>query len=211
MASNSILLRGGTILTHGDGDHVKPIEADLLIEGNNISKIEKGIKVGAETEVIDCTGKLLSPGFVDTHHHVWQTLLKGRHANHLLMDYFPSGMLILKIVFVYANVLRKFHVISVYLCRPLLGSTRRVPRMPRCRHNHRCRPCSSDLLWRRWYASFSKTSYSKLIANSKGRSRGDSLIGHPIRVLLLPYGACGIVGAIYSRSKCTRGVGHDHI
>jgi cytosine/adenosine deaminase-related metal-dependent hydrolase len=116
MASNSILLQGGTILTHGAGDHVNAIEADLLIEGNTISKIAKGIKVGAETEVIDCAGKLLSPGFVDTHHHVWQTLLKGRHANQLLMDYFPSGILIWKIVFRYANILRKFHIVSVYRC-----------------------------------------------------------------------------------------------
>lgn len=111
-----MLLQGGTILTHNASDHVKAVEADLLIEGNIIAKIEKGIKVGAETEVIDCTGKLLSPGFVDTHHHVWQTLLKGRHANHLLLDYFPSGMLILDIVFRYANILREFHIISVHLC-----------------------------------------------------------------------------------------------
>jgi hypothetical protein len=138
MASNSILLQGGTILTHDAGDHVEAIDADLLIEGKTISKIEKGIMVGAETEVIDCTGKLLSPGFVDTHHHVWQTLLKGRHANHLLMDYFPSGMLALEIVFGYANILRKFHVSSVYVCRFLLGSTRRVPRMPRRRHDYCC-------------------------------------------------------------------------
>jgi cytosine/adenosine deaminase-related metal-dependent hydrolase len=92
MTSNSILLQGGTILTHGSDDHVKAIEADLLIEGNTITNIEKGIKVGAETEVIDCSGKLVSPGFIDTHHHVWQTLLKGRHANELLLDYFPNGI-----------------------------------------------------------------------------------------------------------------------
>lgn len=92
MTSNSILLQGGTILTHGADDHVEAIEADLLIEGNTITKIEKGIKVGAETEHIDCTGKLVSPGFIDTHHHVWQTLLKGRHANELLLEYFPRGI-----------------------------------------------------------------------------------------------------------------------
>lgn len=36
-------------------------------------------------------GKIISPGFVDTHHHVWQTLLKGRHADQTLLQYLPAG------------------------------------------------------------------------------------------------------------------------
>ncbi|KAG0651489.1 5 -deoxyadenosine deaminase [Hyphodiscus hymeniophilus] len=87
MATESKLLQGGLVLTHGADDHVLPIKADLLIEGNVITKIEDGIQPSAEYEVIDCTDKILSPGFIDTHHHVWQTLLKGRHADHLLLDY----------------------------------------------------------------------------------------------------------------------------
>lgn len=91
MSSNAILLRGGTVLMHDQSDHVNSVEADLLLEGNTIKKIEKGILANSDTEVIDCTGKIISPGFIDTHHHVWQTLLKGRHADKLLLDYFPSG------------------------------------------------------------------------------------------------------------------------
>jgi cytosine/adenosine deaminase-related metal-dependent hydrolase len=64
----------------------------VLIEGNIIVKIEKDVKSPSGAEVIDCKDKIVSPGFVDTHHHVWQTLLKGRHADQLLLDYFPSGM-----------------------------------------------------------------------------------------------------------------------
>jgi cytosine/adenosine deaminase-related metal-dependent hydrolase len=33
----------------------------------------------------------LSPGFVDTHHHMWQTQLKGRHADDLFLDYMSKG------------------------------------------------------------------------------------------------------------------------
>lgn len=91
MASKSMLLQGGTVLTHGADDHVHAIQADILIEGNIITNFEKGIKASLGTEVVDCTDKILSPGFIDTHHHVWQTLLKGRHANELLLDYFPTG------------------------------------------------------------------------------------------------------------------------
>jgi cytosine/adenosine deaminase-related metal-dependent hydrolase len=34
---------------------------------------------------------IVSPGFIDTHHHVWQTQLKGRHANQTLLEYLPNG------------------------------------------------------------------------------------------------------------------------
>lgn len=93
MGSKSLLLQGGTILTHGADDRVNAIKADLLIEGNTITNIGNGIQVSAGTDIVDCTDKIVSPGFIDTHHHLWQTLLKGRHANDLLMDYFPSGEL----------------------------------------------------------------------------------------------------------------------
>ncbi|TVY76097.1 5-methylthioadenosine/S-adenosylhomocysteine deaminase [Lachnellula suecica] len=87
----SMLLQGGTVLVHDQNDHVKATQADLLIEGNTIAKIEAGIKPTAGTEVVDCFDKIICPGFIDTHHHVWQTLLKGRHANQTLLEYFPSG------------------------------------------------------------------------------------------------------------------------
>lgn len=83
-------LTNGTLLVHDDQDHVQVVRADILIEGNKIAKIGRDISA-PQAQVIDCTDKLISPGFIDTHHHVWQTQLKGRHANHTLMNYFPSG------------------------------------------------------------------------------------------------------------------------
>jgi cytosine/adenosine deaminase-related metal-dependent hydrolase len=91
MSTNSILLQGGTVLVHDEDDHVHPIKADLLIEGNIITKIEAGISPSSHAHILDCKDKIITPGFVDTHHHVWQTLLKGRHANQLLLDYMPDG------------------------------------------------------------------------------------------------------------------------
>jgi cytosine/adenosine deaminase-related metal-dependent hydrolase len=91
MSTNSILLQGGTVLVHDEDDHVHPITADVLIEGNIITKIEAGISPPLHAQIFDCTDKIITPGFVDTHHHVWQTLLKGRHANQLLLDYMPDG------------------------------------------------------------------------------------------------------------------------
>jgi cytosine/adenosine deaminase-related metal-dependent hydrolase len=89
--TSKFLLRGGIVLVHDKHDHVIPMRSDLLVEGNKIIKIEKSIKVDASVSIIDCTNKIISPGFVDTHHHLWQTQLKGRHGNESLLDYIYSG------------------------------------------------------------------------------------------------------------------------
>lgn len=93
MAAPSILLRGGTLLIHDEDDHVVARIADLLIEGDIIVKIDETIFIdpSSHIEVIDCTDKIISPGFIDTHHHLWQTQLKGRHGDDTLLDYMSTG------------------------------------------------------------------------------------------------------------------------
>ncbi|KAF3073627.1 5-methylthioadenosine/S-adenosylhomocysteine deaminase [Trichoderma lentiforme] len=95
MSAQSILLRNATILVPSTKES-KPVESlrnhSLLVEGNKIVRIATHIDAPSDkTQVIDCTGKILSPGFIDTHHHVWQTQLKGRHADHTLLEYVPAG------------------------------------------------------------------------------------------------------------------------
>ncbi|KAJ5725580.1 uncharacterized protein N7483_006937 [Penicillium malachiteum] len=97
--ASSILLTNATILVpSGDtSDHVVALRRhSLLIEGNRISRILRDIPPPtkySDTKILDCTGKIISPGFIDTHHHLWQTQLKGRHANHTLVEYMPTGLL----------------------------------------------------------------------------------------------------------------------
>ncbi|TKA60922.1 hypothetical protein B0A55_11894 [Friedmanniomyces simplex] len=86
-----IILKNGIALVHGADDHIEARRTDILISGSKISKLEADISGPADAEVIDCTDKIISPGFIDTHHHVWQTLLKGRHANQTLLQYLPEG------------------------------------------------------------------------------------------------------------------------
>ncbi|KAJ7062326.1 hypothetical protein C8F01DRAFT_1210180 [Mycena amicta] len=97
MAPSSILLKHGTVLLHGNDDHITAVKSDLLVVGNHITEI--GVDISApspNTTVIDCTSKIISPGFVDTHHHLWATQLKGRHPNDLLLDFWPKGALLLR-------------------------------------------------------------------------------------------------------------------
>ncbi|KAK2034720.1 amidohydrolase [Colletotrichum zoysiae] len=89
---NKILLKNGVLLVHGDDGKVTPTQLDLMVEGDRITQIEKDIEVDAnDIQVFDCEERIVSPGFISTHHHVWQTALKGRHVNHTLLEYLPPG------------------------------------------------------------------------------------------------------------------------
>ena len=94
--SHYMLLRNGTPLVHDEHDRVEAHHnTDILIKGDIIQDIGSNLTAPADSSVktIDCTDKIISPGFIDTHHHLWQTQLKGRHADETLFDYFPSAML----------------------------------------------------------------------------------------------------------------------
>jgi cytosine/adenosine deaminase-related metal-dependent hydrolase len=71
-----ILLKGGVVLTldRQVGDFAK---ADVLIEDGKIREIRPDIAVsGDAAEVIDASNQILVPGFVDTHSHSYQGLLR---------------------------------------------------------------------------------------------------------------------------------------
>ena len=90
-ATNLFAFTKRTVLIHESDDHVRADRVDILIKGNKISRIAKSIPSESGAEVIDCTDKIISPGFVDTHHHVWQTQLRGRHANDTLLNCITKG------------------------------------------------------------------------------------------------------------------------
>lgn len=91
MSPNSILLKNGVVLIHDANNHPVPTRTSILIENGRIAKIADNISTPEGAEVLDCTDKIISPGFVDTHRHGWQTQLKGRHANEQLLDYLVTG------------------------------------------------------------------------------------------------------------------------
>ena len=50
---------------------------DILIENNEILEIGKNIEVDLnDTEIINGSGMIALPGFVNTHHHCWQSLFR---------------------------------------------------------------------------------------------------------------------------------------
>ncbi|KPI44982.1 5-methylthioadenosine/S-adenosylhomocysteine deaminase [Cyphellophora attinorum] len=90
--TTQILLQHGTVLAHQADDTVKALhDTDILVTNDKITAIDASIEPPAGARVIDCTNKIMSPGLISTHNHLWQTQLKGRHADHSLFQYIATG------------------------------------------------------------------------------------------------------------------------
>lgn len=62
-------------------DEMGEIEnASLVVEGNRISYIGTEIPKGNFDRVIDCSNKIMLPGFINTHHHLYQSLTRNVKA-----------------------------------------------------------------------------------------------------------------------------------
>ncbi|MGE0745884.1 MAG: amidohydrolase family protein [Rhodospirillales bacterium] len=75
-----MLIAGGRVMTP-DAPHDPPVQ-DILVEGGRIARIGRDLKASlgpaaAGVEVLDATGKLVIPGFVNAHYHSHDTLAKG--------------------------------------------------------------------------------------------------------------------------------------
>ena len=79
-----ILIRGGAVMSMDPavGDHAA---ADVLVEGKKIVAVGRNLHAGGAA-VIDARGRIVMPGFVDTHHHLFETALRSYLADGLLFD-----------------------------------------------------------------------------------------------------------------------------
>lgn len=84
---HAVVLRGATVLTMDDAHTVLPT-ADVLVVGDRIADVGSGLSVPDGTREIDGSGGIVTPGFVDTHRHMWQTLMRGYGADWTLTQYF---------------------------------------------------------------------------------------------------------------------------
>lgn len=74
----SILLKNARIVTMKGSEVIE--NGDILIENNRIKAVGKaGTLDAGSAKVIDATGKTITPGFIDTHAHMWPTW--GLHKN----------------------------------------------------------------------------------------------------------------------------------
>ena len=86
-AGRQILVRGGYVLTCDPALGELP-GADLLVQDGRIAAVGARLEAAAEAFVLDATGLIVMPGFVDTHRHLWQGALRHALPDGTLQQYF---------------------------------------------------------------------------------------------------------------------------
>lgn len=83
-AGTRYVIRNGSVLSMDPavGDFER---ADVLVEGNKIVAVGPNLSAG-NASIIDATGRIVMPGFIDTHHHLFETALRSYLADGLLFD-----------------------------------------------------------------------------------------------------------------------------
>src|SRR3989441_1174752 len=83
------IIRGGSVMSMDPkvGDFA---QADVLVEGKKILKVGPNLSAGS-ADVIDASGRIVMPGFIDTHHHQFETALRSFLADGLLLPGTPGG------------------------------------------------------------------------------------------------------------------------
>jgi 5-methylthioadenosine/S-adenosylhomocysteine deaminase len=73
-----LLIKGGVVLTMDPtiGDFE---QADVLIEGSKIAMVRPNIRAAAQ--IVDARGMIVMPGFIDTHHHQYETIQRANNAD----------------------------------------------------------------------------------------------------------------------------------
>ncbi len=79
-----ILIRGGAVMSM-DPKVGNFAQADVLIEGKKIAAVGPSLHAGGAT-VIDARGRIVMPGFIDTHHHQFETALRSFLADGVLIN-----------------------------------------------------------------------------------------------------------------------------
>ncbi|MFC4050382.1 amidohydrolase family protein [Actinomadura syzygii] len=84
--TTSTLLRNGLVI---DTDPVPTVlgRADVLVRDGLIAAVGPGLDAPPDADVIDATGRLVLPGFVDTHRHAWQAGVRAILPDATLPDY----------------------------------------------------------------------------------------------------------------------------
>lgn len=82
--SRRYLIRGGAVMSM-DKDVGDFAQADVLVEGKKIVAVGPSLHA-AGAAVIDARGRIVMPGFIDTHHHQFETALRSFLADGVLIN-----------------------------------------------------------------------------------------------------------------------------
>lgn len=99
------LIKGGAVLSMDPKVGNFPV-GDVLLDGDKIVEVGANIEAG-DAAIIDAAGMVVMPGFIDTHHHQFETALRGFLSDGILVnDERPENALNY-----YETILQKFSMV----------------------------------------------------------------------------------------------------
>ncbi len=136
-----LVLRGGRVVCPASGiDGIR----DVAVRDGRIAAVEETILPSSAAEVIDVSGKIVLPGMIDTHAHVYQ-YVTGRFGLNPDMVGVRSGV-----------------TTVVWTRRPVLHDPAGLPPLHRraSARRRRCSPSSRPTSWAAWRGHFYPNLYS---------------------------------------------------
>lgn len=127
-----ILLKNATLVTMNQNREI--LKADLLIEKNKIKKIAKRISNNNNTfKQVDCTDCFITPGFIQSHIHLCQTLLRGEADDMALLDWLSKKVWPMEAAHNRASIKSSA---EIAICEMLLSGTTSILDMATVQHTN---------------------------------------------------------------------------
>ncbi len=73
---STVLLKNARAIVTCDAQDTVYTNGDILISDKKILQIGPNLSVPENTKTIDCTGKIIYPGLINTHHHFFQSFVR---------------------------------------------------------------------------------------------------------------------------------------
>ncbi|MEU6901127.1 amidohydrolase family protein [Streptomyces virginiae] len=95
-AGGTVLLRGASLVLTmdpglGGGGPLGAVEnADVLMRNGAVAAVGPALQRPPGARVVEASGKLVMPGFVDTHTHLWQAVIRGGCTDRDLFGWFAG-------------------------------------------------------------------------------------------------------------------------
>jgi 5-methylthioadenosine/S-adenosylhomocysteine deaminase len=86
MSSQRLLFRNGFVVSMDPQIGDIPY-GDVFVEDGKVAEVGRSLEI-TDAEIVDATGMIVMPGFVDTHRHTWQTPVRGVLPSCTLDHYF---------------------------------------------------------------------------------------------------------------------------
>lgn len=89
-ATRATVIRGAHVVTM-DAGRAEYRSGHVVVEGNRIVAVGDGEPAGYDdARIVDGTGCLLTPGLVNTHHHLYQWITRGLAVDHTLFEWLTT-------------------------------------------------------------------------------------------------------------------------